>query len=74
MGEWIEINSTLGNLLHIIVSPYMGEWIEIYHQKTYTYLVWSLPIWESGLKYYFPCKSVNESRVSPYMGEWIEIC
>ena len=33
------------------VTPLVGVWIEILMKLTIRYIVWSLPLWECGLKY-----------------------
>ena len=50
MGVWIEIHLFLVFLPLLQVTPFMGVWIEICYQSISSLLLWSLPLWECGLK------------------------
>ena len=50
VGAWIEIRFLLHRILSGRVAPLVGAWIEISCWLCASYGLWSLPLWERGLK------------------------
>ena len=57
----------------MLVTPYMGVWIEIVCTDLCTSTKKSLPTWECGLKSNYFCNNIPVIFVTPYMGVLIEI-
>ena len=74
MGVWIEIQFWLERKWNILVTPFVGVWIEIFcYYNTKNVLTTSLPSWECGLKYNSNKQRDRRSEVTPFVGVWIEI-
>ena len=51
----------------------MGAWIETFFLPAlFSARLWSLPIWERGLKHIALKSDCFSKHVAPYMGAWIE--
>ena len=61
-------------LCNIAVAPFVGAWIEMMQNcHIHSRLIWSLPSWERGLKF-FPSQSIlHPHSVAPFVGAWIEM-
>ena len=73
VGAWIEITPKISPRQQKIVAPLVGAWIEMGIEKNFVRSLWSLPLWERGLKYFKKCLRQREVYVAPLVGAWIEI-
>ena len=65
MGAWIEILEAVRVNAKMTVAPRVGAWIEIIAWVTGNMCIWSLPVWERGLKSKTFEVAINENRRSP---------
>ena len=56
-----------------VVSPYTGEWIEIFCKSSYWVLSWVSPYTGEWIEISHHSSKSILLVVSPYIGEWIEI-
>ena len=59
-------------VLHLVVTPYVGVWIETTKRMRLTCSALSLLMWECGLKPNRYNEGGVASKVTPYVGVWIE--
>ena len=61
------------SLFFLLVTPFVGVWIEISVKRVFTISYPSLPSWECGLKFLLVYKQCLVLPVTPFVGVWIEI-
>ena len=59
--------------LQMVVTPFLGVWIEIHPTSADSVIDRSLPSWECGLKSMKKGTKIMPANVTPFLGVWIEI-
>ena len=73
VGAWNEIDKIRIRDLQDAVAPRVGAWIEISRYADFGKGLWSLPVWERGLKSKDILTATIDGLVAPRVGAWIEI-
>ena len=70
----LKFTNTVHGCILLLVTPFVGVWIEIKKSVKMNIASESLPSWECGLKYHSSPILRISAMVTPFVGVWIEIC